>query len=171
MDTNEQPKKIGLVWPLIIVACVVGVVLVIALTIGRTVEDRADRINTLALIFVSGLTVSLMIVATSFPIRQWRRGAERPETVREIIRDGTQRVREIHYGAPPKYQIGEPTADPFAYPAMTRAMYQAGAAAQQHTSYTPLAPAQAAEWDLPPDARDGVNDVPPPAGWDGEIVM
>ena len=172
---NDEPKRIGLVWPLIIVLAFAATMIAAMVLIGDDSRARADRINDKLTILTVGVTVALVIVATSFPIRQWRRGEEKPETVREIIKDGTQRVREIHYGAPPKYDaLGQPSAvSPFAYPAMVDAAYRAGVTGSQQTAYAAMPPREAWNWqeELPADATDGANDVPAPQGWNGEIAM
>lgn len=162
---KEEPRRIGLVWPLIIVACVaIPLALVIAL-LGDTPQTRADRLDQKALIITVAVAVFIVETGAAFPIRQWRRGEEKPETVREIIKDGTQRVREIHYGMPPRAALGHETqVDPLAFPAMTRAAYQAGTQSSGTRAMAPLE-------DWPAEATDGVDDVPPPAGWTGEIVQ
>lgn len=171
---NDEPRKIGLVWPLIIVLAFAATMIAAMVLIGDDSRQRADRINDKLTILTVGITTALVIVSTSFPIRQWRRGEEKPETVREIVKDGTQRVKEIHYGAPPRYEAGRETqVQPWAYPAMVQAAYQAGATGSQQTAYQAIAPREEWDWqqDAPAAASDGVDDVPPPAGWNGEIVM
>lgn len=172
MDPNDQPKKIGLVWPLIIVLAVAIPTLAALLLIGNGEQQRADRIDAKVTILTVSVGLSLVIGATSLPIRQWRRGEEKPETVREVVKDGTQRIREIHYGAPPKYALGEPVmAEPMAFPALARAAYQAGALGGQRTEYAQAQRQMSPLEDWPDEALDGVNDVPATAGWDGEILQ
>jgi hypothetical protein len=162
---TETEGKHGLTW-----AMVLGVVFAAPALLAFAMIG-AERIFTVLKILAWGVVVCGGILALSAPIRQWRRGEERPETVREIVKDGTQRIREIHYGTPPKYQLGEPmTADPMAFPGMVRAAYSAGLQGGQQTSYAPAGAMQPLD-DWPAEATDGVNDVPPPAGWDGEILQ
>lgn len=143
-----------------------------------------------------GIAVAVAILAVGLgvgagiPIRQYRRGEEKPETVREV-RDGTRTV-EKWYGAPPGRQLAAPqyNQDPFGFPTAQReylrAAFATGADGQRGYA-APLPPPPAAPgleadyedddadlgrwWDGVPAATDGQNDVPPPAGWNGEIVM
>lgn len=174
---QDEPKKIGLVWPLIII-CAIAIPTVLGMIlIGNEEQERADRIDAKATILVSALAVSLVVISSSFPIRQWRRQDDTGE--RHYTHDGTKVIKEVHYGAPPRYADRPQLAEPFAFPAMTRAAYEAGALNRQPQGQRYVAmPAQAEPaadnqddvWNMPAQAWDG-DDVPTPAGWDGEIVQ
>lgn len=165
---NDEPKRIGLTWPLILITALAAPLIVGMIMIGL------ERVYIIMLIISSAASVSMVVVSAAFPIRQWRRGEEKPETVREIIKDGTQRVKEIHYGAPPKYsELGQPNVSPWAYPAMVDAAYKAGATGAQQNAYAVMPAREDWNWqdDAPAEATDGVGDVPPPPVWNGDIMM
>jgi len=183
--------------PLFVIAAIIVACFALLIAIvfaGSSLEETTDRWNAKLNVLVWALAISMVTIAASFPIRQWRRKDDVGE--RHYTHDGTKVIKELHYGLPPQRQA-QVLADPFAFPAMTRAAYAAGAAgagtgtvlpAEQH--YTPIQTADGyAEWSnegatmLPgAEAWDGEapeatslpslpEDVPAPAGWDGDIVQ
>lgn len=185
--------------PLFVIAGIIfaAVALVIAIIFaGADLQETTDRWNAKLNVLVWAFAISMVTIAASFPIRQWRRKDDVGE--RHYTHDGTKTIKEVHWGLPPQRQP-QLTADPFAFPAMTRAAYAAGAAnagsgatvlpAEQH--YTPIPTADgyavwsnamsAEAWDgEAPEAPEATSlptlsplpeDVPAPAGWDGEITQ
>jgi len=167
--------------PLFVIAAIIVVCFALLIAIvfaGSSLEETTDRWNAKLNVLIWAFAISMVTIAASFPIRQWRRKDDVGE--RHYTHDGTKTIKEVHYGLPPQRQP-QLTADPFAFPAMTRAAYAAGAAnaagagnvlpAEQH--YTPIPNAEGyADWspEMSSEAWDG-DDVPAPAGWDGEIVQ
>jgi len=173
--------------PLFVIAAIIVVcfALLIAIVFARSsLEETTDRWNAKLNVLIWAFAISMVTIAASFPIRQWRRKDDVGE--RHYTHDGTKVIKELHYGLPPQQRQPQVLADPFAFPAMTRAAYAAGAAgagtgtvlpAEQH--YAPIPTADGyAEWsnEVSAEAWDGEatllpEDVPAPAGWDGEIVQ
>ena len=168
---QDKPKQIGLLWPMIIAVALGAPIVLTVLMLGNTPAARADRLFHIVKTFVYALSLAVVVIAAAFPIRMWRKRDATNEVVREV-HDGTQRVKEIHYGAPPRYQISDgKLADPWVFPAMARAAYQAGVQAPEQRSYAPMgAGGGEPDWAMPSAAWDG-DDVPAPVGWDGEIVQ
>lgn len=182
---NDEPRKIGLVWPLIIVTSLAILAVTAFVLMGRDVSQRADRVWIVVLILTGAIAIGIVLISSSFPIRQWRRGEEKPETMREI-RDGTRTV-EKWYGLPPGRQLAVPqySQDPYGFPAAQREFLRAAWASGADTQYeqasrpVPVRGEVLSADDYEDDAElavwaegaDGQNAVPPPPGWNGDIVM
>lgn len=189
---DEEPRKIGLTWPLIIVLAVALPVVVVALMLGNTPDERGDRLFHLAKTLVYGVVIVMVEVGAAFPIRQWRRKDLTGETTIREIRDGTKTV-EKWYGMPPgRMALPAPqyAQDPLGLPSVQRTMYAAmmGQGADGRRGYVERAQPpevltadyedddaerEALPWsdNLPAAATDGQNDVPPPVGWSGEMRL
>jgi hypothetical protein len=130
----------------------------------------SDRLMTLALIFVIGLTLAVVFAASSLPIRAFRRRDMTGET--HHFHDGTKTVvREVRIldgrqVTAPEVKLLQLPAQPQggAFPELLRAAYAAGALTDrgQAASYAaPVAGADLAEVDLTGGDSDG---------WGGDIV-
>jgi len=124
----------------------------------------SEMLATLALVFVSGLTLALIIVASAFPIRAWRKN-DSPPVIERRIHDGTRTiVRETkmidgRQALPPEVKLLQLPAgnQAGAFPELLRASYRAGIRVAQ----SPEPPVEAEVQELDPGE---------PAGWDGPIV-
>lgn len=172
---NEEPHRIGLTWPLILVCGIALPIISGMLMMGETATTRAERIYNLATFIVVAISIAIVEVAAAAPIRQWRRKDMTGEHTITNNHDGTRVIKEIHYGLPPGRMpaLEQPQADPYAYPAMVRASIATGMQTQRASqgvpAYVPTSEEEA--WDMPPEALDGKNDVPRPTGWTGDIVQ
>jgi len=168
---GEEPRRAGLVWPLIIVCALAIPTIFAMLLVGNNAQERADRLDAKMSVLVWAAGISMVTISASFPIRQWRRKDMTGE--HHLTHDGTRIIREVHYGMPPARQIGDGrAANPWEFPGFVQAAYQAGAAAQpEQRRYAALPQEEDAEdWSIPSAAWDG-DDVPVPQSWDGEIVQ
>lgn len=137
-----------------------GLALVVALGLAVWLLG-SERLMTLGLIFVTGLTLALVFAAASLPIRAFRRRDQTGET--HYVHDGTKTiVRETRIldgrqvTAPEVKLLQLPAqAQGGAFPELLRAAYQAGTLGN---------PAQR-QAEAPIDAELHEVDPEDPAGW------
>ena len=137
-----------------------GLALVVALGLSVWLLG-SERLMTLGLIFVTGLTLALVFAAASLPIRAFRRRDQTGET--HYVHDGTKtivretRILDGRQVTAPEVKLLQLPAQVQggAFPELLRAAYQAGTLGN---------PAQRQE-EAPIDAELREVDPEDPAGW------